>query len=39
MPPAVPPAKGTLNTNFKKDRDYKHHKDLINPKTNELIKG
>jgi cytochrome o ubiquinol oxidase subunit 2 len=39
VPPVVPPAKGTQTTNYKSDRDTNHHKDLINPKTNELIKG
>jgi len=39
VPPVVPPAKGTQQNQYNSDRNYNHHKDLINPKTNKLIKG
>jgi hypothetical protein len=37
--PSASTATGTKNINYKSDRSYEHHKDLINPKTNTLIKG
>jgi cytochrome o ubiquinol oxidase subunit 2 len=39
MPAAVPPAKGTEQTQYNSDRNYNHHKNLINPVTNKFIKG
>ncbi|MDO8953892.1 MAG: ubiquinol oxidase subunit II [Gammaproteobacteria bacterium] len=39
MPAVVPPQKATINTQYNSDRDYHHHRDLINPVTNKLIKG
>ncbi|MDF2940574.1 MAG: cyoA [Gammaproteobacteria bacterium] len=37
--PSASASTGTKNIDYKSDRSYEHHKDLINPKTNNLIKG